>query len=99
MITYHKDLGPIAYLQKRTVHAHDGTPEFEADIRLMLKNCYTFNTPHILDMHTMGNQLEEVFQATWSEKPSFAMSRAVTRTITCGRQRFESLSPYKTGAI
>jgi hypothetical protein len=46
MITYHKDLSPIAYLQKRTVHAHDGTPEFEADIRLMLKNCYTFNTTH-----------------------------------------------------
>lgn len=40
--------------------------EFEADVRLMFRNCYTYNPPHN-SVHQMGRQFEEVFDAYWTK--------------------------------
>ncbi|CAG8782315.1 16725_t:CDS:2, partial [Dentiscutata erythropus] len=42
--------------------------EFEADIRLMFQNCYTYNGPGS-DVYNMGKELEKVFDKKWAEKP------------------------------
>ncbi|KAI8816398.1 Bromodomain-containing protein [Fimicolochytrium jonesii] len=41
--------------------------EFEADMKLMLNNCYTFNPPGT-DVHTSAQHLHEVFNRKWAEK-------------------------------
>ncbi|KAF0488722.1 Bromodomain-containing protein [Gigaspora margarita] len=42
--------------------------EFEADIRLMFQNCYTYNGPGS-DVYNMGKELEKVFDRKWAERP------------------------------
>lgn len=42
--------------------------EFEADIRLMFQNCYTYNGPGS-DVYNMGKELEKVFDKKWAERP------------------------------
>ncbi|KAM0790690.1 hypothetical protein ACM66B_004548 [Microbotryomycetes sp. NB124-2] len=44
---------------------------FEADVRLIFRNCYTFNPPGT-PVHEMGRRLEAVFDAKWEERPSGA---------------------------
>jgi bromodomain-containing factor 1 len=44
--------------------------EFEADVRLMLNNCFTFN-PAGTDIYNFGKQLETLFELKWNEKASF----------------------------
>ncbi|KAL1916111.1 uncharacterized protein VTP21DRAFT_6115 [Calcarisporiella thermophila] len=43
--------------------------EFEGDVRLMFRNCYSYNPPSN-PVHQMGQQLEEVFNRKWAEKPA-----------------------------
>ncbi|ORY07996.1 hypothetical protein K493DRAFT_332536 [Basidiobolus meristosporus CBS 931.73] len=46
------------------------TPEeFEADVRLMFRNCYKYNPPKT-PVYTMGQTLENIFNAKWAQKPS-----------------------------
>ncbi|CAG8762686.1 17177_t:CDS:2, partial [Acaulospora morrowiae] len=52
--------------------------EFEADIRLMFQNCYTYNGVGS-EVHNMGKMLEEVFNKKWAEKPT-SQARSMTKT-------------------
>lgn len=44
--------------------------EFEQDFRLMLSNCFTFNTAGT-EIYNYGKQLESLFDLKWTEKASF----------------------------
>lgn len=62
------DLGTIQ--SKLKTNQYDSAADFEADIRLMLTNCYKFNPPSS-PVHGMGKKLEEVFNRKWAEKASY----------------------------
>ncbi|KAL5038481.1 hypothetical protein RTP6_005781 [Batrachochytrium dendrobatidis] len=49
---------------------YEHASEFEADMRLMLNNCYTFNPPGT-DVYNLGKRLEGAFNNKWTEKASF----------------------------
>lgn len=42
--------------------------EFREDLRLMFRNCYTFNPPGT-DVHELGKKLEALFEQKWAEMP------------------------------
>lgn len=42
--------------------------EFESDVRLMFRNCYTFN-PEGTPVNVMGHKLEDYFDSRWIDKP------------------------------
>lgn len=42
--------------------------EFEADVRLMFRNCYTFNAPGS-EVYNLGKELEAVFDRKWADRP------------------------------
>lgn len=42
--------------------------EFEADMRLMFRNCYTFNAPGS-EVYNLGKELEAVFDRKWADRP------------------------------
>jgi len=42
--------------------------EFESDVRLMFRNCYTFN-PEGTPVNVLGHKLEEHFDQRWLDKP------------------------------
>ena len=46
---------------------YENAKEFEADARLVFKNCYLFN-PENDPIHRFGKQLEAVFNEEWSKK-------------------------------
>lgn len=43
--------------------------DFERDVRLVFKNCYTFN-PDGTIVNMMGHRLEEVFNSKWVDRPN-----------------------------
>ncbi|KAG9072717.1 hypothetical protein KI688_000493 [Linnemannia hyalina] len=47
---------------------YDNAEQFEADVRLMLNNCYTFNPPTD-PVHQMGQRLQKLFEGKWAELP------------------------------
>lgn len=49
---------------------YDGSEDFEADIRLIFSNCYTFNPPGS-PVFNFCTQLEAAFNSKWAEKLSF----------------------------
>ena len=51
---------------------YEGVADFEQDIRLMLNNCFTFNSPGT-DVFELGKQLERLFDAKWAEMPDFSL--------------------------
>jgi bromodomain-containing factor 1 len=42
--------------------------EFDADIRLMFQNCYTFNAPGS-EVYNLGKELEAVYDRKWAGRP------------------------------
>ncbi|OZJ06778.1 hypothetical protein BZG36_00399 [Bifiguratus adelaidae] len=54
--------------KKLATNQYDDADEFEADVRLMFNNCYTYNPPGTA-VHDWGRQLERVFDSKWAEKP------------------------------
>lgn len=42
--------------------------EFESDVRLMFRNCYTFN-PEGTPVNVLGHKLEDYFDSRWIDKP------------------------------
>lgn len=60
------DLSTIS--KKYNDDAYSNADEFEADIRLMFKNCYAFN-PEGTHVNMYGHRLESVFDKKWAEKP------------------------------
>lgn len=64
---------------KLKTNQYDNANEFEADIRLMLANCFKFN-PGGSAVHTMGRKVEEVFNKKWTEKVAFIQSQSGSRS-------------------
>lgn len=69
--TYHSiikkpmDLGTIESKLKQG--AYENAKDFEADFRLMVKNCYKFNRPGDY-VYNCGKDLENIFDAKWATK-------------------------------
>ena len=64
---------------KLKTNQYDNANEFEADMRLMLSNCYKFN-PNGTAVNTMGKKVEEVFNKKWAEKTAFIQSQSGSRS-------------------
>lgn len=47
---------------------YETAEDFEADIRLMFNNCYTYNPP-VTPVYKMGKELESIFDEKWKQKP------------------------------
>jgi bromodomain-containing factor 1 len=52
--------------------------EFEADVRLIFRNCYLFNPPGS-PVFNSGTQLEAAFNMKWAEKHSFLSQHGESR--------------------
>ncbi|KAJ3065223.1 hypothetical protein HDU99_004239, partial [Rhizoclosmatium hyalinum] len=66
IIKHPMDFGTIL---KRLDQGHyTNGSEFEADSRLVFRNCYTFNAVGS-DVYEMGRKLEQVFDLKWRERP------------------------------
>ncbi|CCK69048.1 chromatin-binding protein BDF1 KNAG_0B06180 [Huiozyma naganishii CBS 8797] len=63
------DLGTIS--KKLSNWEYQTMEEFEADIRLVFKNCYSFN-PDGTIVNMMGHRLEEVFNSKWADRPMYS---------------------------
>ncbi|KAK4052387.1 transcription initiation at TATA-containing promoter protein [Microbotryomycetes sp. JL201] len=63
------DLGTVRTKLENGLYPLPPYAPFEADIRLIFRNCYTFNPPGT-PVHEMGRRLEAVFDAKWEERPS-----------------------------
>lgn len=59
--------------EKYNNNQYETADDFEADVRLMFKNCYKFN-PEGSPVNMMGHRLENVFDKKWIEKPVPASS-------------------------
>ncbi|KFY08841.1 hypothetical protein V492_05861 [Pseudogymnoascus sp. VKM F-4246] len=55
--------------------------DFEADIRLMFKNCYKFNPPSTA-VNVMGQELEAIFNSEWQRKGQYLADHAVSSAAT-----------------
>ena len=56
--------------KKLDLQEYSAAEDFEKDFRLMLNNCFTFNSPD-QDIHQFGKQLEMLFESKWAEKTNF----------------------------
>lgn len=61
------DLGTVS--NKLSNWEYKSLEQFEADIRLIFQNCYSFN-PEGTIVNMMGHRLEDVFNDKWAEKPN-----------------------------
>jgi bromodomain-containing factor 1 len=68
VITNPMDLSTVR--RKVDLGEYEALDEFEADVRLMFSNCYTFNPPGS-EVFSLGTQLEAAFNTKWGEKQSF----------------------------
>ncbi|KAK4057077.1 transcription initiation at TATA-containing promoter protein [Microbotryomycetes sp. JL221] len=62
------DLGTIRQKLDQGMYPLPPYAPFEADVRLMFRNCYTFNPPGS-PVNDMGHRLEAVFESKWEERP------------------------------
>ncbi|KAI7819147.1 Bromodomain-containing protein [Gamsiella multidivaricata] len=60
------DIGSIR--QKLESDQYDNAGEFEADVRLVLYNCYKFN-PEGTVVNSMGRRMEQLFNNKWAQLP------------------------------
>ena len=54
---------------------YENAKEFEGDVRLMFSNCYKFNPPSDA-VHTMGKELEQIFDTIWARKKQWIEEHA-----------------------
>lgn len=60
------DLGTIQ--EKFNSNQYETADDFEADVRLVFKNCYKFN-PEGSPVNMMGHRLEALFDKKWADRP------------------------------
>jgi bromodomain-containing factor 1 len=60
---------------------YQSAKEFEADMRLMFRNCYKFNPPGT-PVHIMGRELEAVFDAEWQRKAQYIADHTVSNAAS-----------------
>jgi bromodomain-containing factor 1 len=63
------DLGTIRTKLDQGAYPVPPYAAFEADMRLIFKNCYVFNPPGTA-VHTWGKQTEQVFEDKWNVRPT-----------------------------
>ncbi|OQE25061.1 hypothetical protein PENSTE_c006G02585 [Penicillium steckii] len=72
--TYHsiikKPMDMSTIKSKLTTGQYENSKEFEADVRLMFKNCYRFNLPGD-PTYQCGKGLEETFDRKWAQKQEY----------------------------
>ncbi|KAI8360044.1 Bromodomain-containing protein [Mortierella sp. GBAus27b] len=66
IIKHPMDIGTIR--SKLEKDEYDNAAQFEADVRLVIRNCYTFN-PAGTPVHDMGSRMEKFFNAKWDLLP------------------------------
>ncbi|CAG8496144.1 1853_t:CDS:2 [Diversispora eburnea] len=66
IITHPMDITTIS--SKLDNEQYSNVGEFEADVRLMFRNCYVYNGPNS-EVANMGKMLEAVFDKKWANKP------------------------------
>jgi bromodomain-containing factor 1 len=62
--------------EKLNTGQYENAKEFEADIRLMFRNCYKFNPPNT-PVHTAGRDYESIFDAEWAKKSQYVAEHTV----------------------
>lgn len=67
IIKHPMDLSTIR--QKLEGDEYDDAAQFEADVRLVVSNCYAFNPPGS-QVHVMGQRMEKLFNEKWAERPA-----------------------------
>ncbi|KAF9335036.1 hypothetical protein BG006_001025 [Podila minutissima] len=67
IIKHPMDLSTIR--QKLEGDEYDDASQFEADVRLVISNCYAFNPPGS-QVHIMGQRMEKLFNEKWAERPA-----------------------------
>lgn len=60
------DLGTVK--TKLEEDEYENAAQFEADVRLILWNCFKFNPPGT-PVHLMGRRMETLFNTKWAERP------------------------------
>ncbi|KAF9204146.1 hypothetical protein BGZ59_001225, partial [Podila verticillata] len=55
--------------QKLEGDEYNDALQFEADVRLVISNCYAFNPPGS-QVHIMGQRMEKLFNEKWAERPA-----------------------------
>lgn len=55
--------------QKLEGDEYNDALQFEADVRLVIANCYAFNPPGS-QVHIMGQRMEKLFNEKWAERPA-----------------------------
>lgn len=55
--------------KKLEADEYEDAEEFEADVRLVLSNCFKFN-PAGTPVHDMGRRMEKLFNAKWANRPA-----------------------------
>jgi bromodomain-containing factor 1 len=73
VIKHPMDLGTVR--KKLEAGAHVNGADFESDMRLIFRNCATFNAPGS-EVFEMGRKLELLFEQLWSSKPAPAPAPA-----------------------
>ncbi|KAK5801198.1 hypothetical protein VI817_003410 [Penicillium citrinum] len=72
--TYHsiikKPMDMSTIKSKLNTGQYENAKEFEADVRLMFKNCYRFNLPGD-PTYQCGKGLEEIFDRKWAQKQDY----------------------------
>lgn len=72
--TYHsiikKPMDMSTIKSKLSTGQYENSKEFEADVRLMFKNCYRFNLPGD-PTYQCGKNLEEAFDRKWAQKQEY----------------------------
>ncbi|KAJ1783829.1 hypothetical protein LPJ59_006487, partial [Coemansia sp. RSA 2399] len=64
VIKHPMDLGTVRRKLENPAGRYSSAAEFDADVRLMLSNCFTFN-PAGTPVHLMGRTIESVFEKEW----------------------------------
>lgn len=72
--------------------------DFEADVRLMFNNCYTFN-PVGSDVFNLAQTSEDVFSRKWAEKPSFSNHRDSVSSAVGGAHAADSGLGASSGSL
>ncbi|KAJ3174070.1 hypothetical protein HDU88_000037 [Geranomyces variabilis] len=105
---YHRDIKQpmdLSTIRERLKNRNYNSPDqFEADVRLMFRNCYTFNRVGE-PVYAQGKSLEAIFDARWSTRnesasqpPSKLEASQVAASPTVEKKKLQPQPPIKVRA-
>lgn len=74
--------------RKLEMGQYTSAEQFEADIRLIISNCLTYNAPDS-DVVTLCRGFERLFDGKWSQKPTSFATATSTSTSTHHQQHYD----------